>query len=827
MDRTDQSRHFALLAALGWVAAGSLATLPHARAQSDSSDWSAAAAAANLRDGRLLLLRTAEFDPLVEARALPEALTWEAVDGRAREVADPDYYFVQFVSKVTPTDREAFAAIGVTPIGYVPNNAFLVRAPAAALTALREWPRVRAIVRCEPADRLDQELLARAEAAVAAGRGSLDVMIQLFPGCDTGTATRELFLAGAEFSEIRSTEVGAGVKVRLLARVPAERLVELAHVRDVQWIQPQSKAVLRNDTTNWVLQSNTSGSLPVWANGVLGDGVIIGHIDDPIDLDACFFDDPAVSSPGPTHRKIVSHHGSYSNPGSHGTHTAGTSAGDQKPINGVLDDNGVAYKSRIAHTNLDLIDSGNYRAKLNELYGDGARLFTNSWGDDSTTSYDAWCVDIDDMIWDNQDALICFAVTNQSNLKNPENAKNVLAVGATEQSPNQSQHCYGGKGPTSDGRRKPEIFAPGCSIHSARSNSTCSTTTMSGTSMACPAITGSAALVKHYFEAGYWPSGAANVNDAFAPSGSLLKAVLINSARDMTGETGYPSTVEGWGRLLLDHSLYFAGDARQMWLADVSVADGFAAPGATHTWYVNVYNSASELNFCLVFPDAAGTVNSSQPVVNDLDLEVLAPDGRLYRGNVFSSSFSTIGGAADPLNNVERVRLAAPVLGWYVVTVDATNVTTSKAQSYALVASGNLDPPAAGGFATYGSGTAGTGGFVPTIALSGSSSIGDDVSLTISNGLGGGTALLVMGFARDIAPFAGGQLLVAAPWTTFTLGLDGTAGVGGDGDLVVTDTLPADPTLVGVVVDFQVLVADRAAVKKLALSNGAELTIGS
>jgi len=793
----------------------------------------AVAMAAKLADPRLLLLHAAEFDPAAGAPTLPATLTWSAEERAARDV---DYVLVQLHSTPLPSDRARFAELGATPLAYVPNHAWIVRAAAAERRALSGWERVRAIVPFEPAYRVDPELLAR---AATLGDSPIAVLIQLFRDCDPGVATRDLFLAGAEFAD-----PDAGSQHRLLAQVPANRLAELARVLDVQWIQRQSVPTLRraaapaprlapaplpvNDTTNWVVQSNTSGSTPVWDNGVLGDGVVIGHIDGAIDLDSCWFDDPAHGSPGPNHRKVIAHHGSYTNSDSHGTHTAGTVAGDQEPKNGVIDGNGLAYHAKIAHTNLDLVDSNNLKTKLEQLHGDGATIFTNSWGDDGTTKYDAWCVDIDELIWENPETVICFAVSNLSTLKNPENAKNCVAVGATEQSPSQGSHCYGGQGPTSDGRRKPEIYSPGCSIRSANDGASCSTTSSSGTSMACPSVAGGAGLVKHYFEGGWWPSGVQTAGDGFVPSGALIKAVLINSARDMTSESGYPTNLEGWGRLLLDHALYFTGDARALWLADRDSAGGLGASGQVHTHWVNVTGATSEFNAALVFTDYPGTVNSSSPVVNNLNLEVVAPDGTVYKGNVFSSAFSATGGSYDKLNNVERVRLSAPALGWYEVRVKAETIATSVAQSYALVVTANCDVPVDGGFTTYGSGTPGTRGFVPALALSGGPDLGDDASLDLTGGRGGAIAQLVMGFARNNTPFAGGELLVAAPWIEFLLTLGGTPGVGGAGSISIADTIPNDdPALIGAVVDFQMLVADPAATKKIALSNGAELVIGS
>jgi hypothetical protein len=800
------------------IAAAALATVFAAAIPASASAQSArldpARAAARLRDERLLLLVNAQFDPLAQRAPLPDALRWTAADS-----APLDYFVVQLRSKPVPSDHLELSTLGAQELEYLPNDAFLVRAATASLPALVGWPRTRAIVPFEPGFRIAPSLLAR---ATAAGRALLDVSIRLFAGADPAAATLAMRELGIDLPES-----DAGARERLLARMPADRLVALARIRDVQWVQLQSVPVMRNSTTTWVIQSNVTDKTPVWDQGILGQDVIIGHIDGAIDLDSCYFDDPNVTNPGPTHRKVVSHHGSHTNPDSHGTHTAGTAAGDQEPITGVIDDNGIAYHARLAHTNLSLITSTNLDTKLAELYTDGARVFTNSWGDDSTTDYNDWPHDIDEFCWTNDDALVCFAVSNGSVVTNPENSKNCLAVGASDQAPNQTDHCSGGSGPTVDGRRKPEIYAPGCNISSASAGHSCATELESGTSMASPAIAGAAALAKEYFEAGFWPTGVATAGDEFTPSGALLKAILIDAAVDMTGVSGYPTDLEGWGRLLLDRSLMFSGDRRSTWLVDVPFAKGFAASGESQTHFVHVNTTTTSLEVSLCFMDKSGAVNSATPVVNDLDLEVLAPDGSTYLGNVFKSGESKTGGSADPLNDVERVRIGSPPVGWYAITIRATTIATSRNQGYALVATGELDPPFEGGFTTYGSGTQGTGGFVPNLAGSGSGSIGEDATLDITNGRGGASGLLLIGFARANLAFAGGELLVLPPWIVLPIQLGGTSGVGGAGSLSLTDTIPADPNFVGALVDFQAVIADPAATKGLALSNGLELTIGS
>ena len=51
--------------------------------------------------------------------------------------------------------------------------------------------------------------------------------------------------------------------------------------------------------------------------------------------------------------------------------------------------------------------------------------------------------------------------------------------------------------------------------------------------MACPAVTGCAALVRQYYEEGFYPTGSASPADALVPTGALVKATLLNGTIDM------------------------------------------------------------------------------------------------------------------------------------------------------------------------------------------------------------------------------------------------------------------------------------------------------
>ena len=106
----------------------------------------------------------------------------------------------------------------------------------------------------------------------------------------------------------------------------------------------------------------------------------------------------------------------------------------------------------------------------------------------------------------------------------------------------------------------------------------------------------------------------------------------------------------------------------------------------------------------MAYTDVPGFPGAIPALVNDLDLEVVGPDGTLYRGNQFSGGESVPNAPSpDNLNNVEAVHLTQPLPGDYLVRVRARNVvqdarldTASIDQDFALVASGDLARPNGG-----------------------------------------------------------------------------------------------------------------------------------
>jgi subtilisin-like proprotein convertase family protein/uncharacterized protein YegP (UPF0339 family) len=357
-------------------------------------------------------------------------------------------------------------------------------------------------------------------------------------------------------------------------------------------------------------------------------------------------------------------------------------------------------------------------------YRDGARVSSNSWGGLVYGAYDVTAQTFDALVRDaqpagaavstpgNQEMVIVVAAGNEGfdGLRSPATAKNVITVGASE-----NVHFFGdldgcglddsaadgaddiaefsSRGPTEDGRLKPDLVAPGTHItggvYQAASagptgeahacfdgTSNCGMssglffpegqelyTTSSGTSHSTPAVAGGAALVRQHFLNQGMP----------APSPAMTKAVLVNSARYLAGEGSGGSlwsTSQGMGGM----NLGTAFDATPRVLRDQRPEDVFTASGETRVVTGTIADASFPFRVTLAWTDAPGST-AGPAFNNDLDLTVIV-DGLAYKGNVFSGAWSVFGGGADLRNNVESVFLPAGAAGDFTVTVTAANVNS-------------------------------------------------------------------------------------------------------------------------------------------------------
>jgi len=661
--RMNNSRRLVILATCG-LAASAFGALDGAIAEPQQGHL-------GLRTGQV---RLAELPNLLQAR------------GKAFQ--EGKRYVIELDGPLTPERDRLLTAAGVARSEYLPTNCFLADLAGSAPEAIAAVGFVRSVVEYQPEWRLDPAIGQRQYQTESrrqlAARGVYQVGVYLFEDAPVEPVLAALgAIPGANV--VAWDLEGSSWTVNVEATPNA--LQAIAQLDAVQFVEDYPDLTFRNGTNRWIVQSNINGVFPLYDHGIRGEGQILGHMDGRVAEPHCSFDD--TDPIGPDHRKIIAYLQSQGYD-THGTHTAGTAVGD-----GGSDTNtrGVAYLARMVHNGIPNFTETAMYSRLDLHYGTyGATDHTNSWGDDGTTAYTALCRAIDRFSWDFEENLVLFAVTNTSTLKTPENAKNCLAVGASQDTPNQGNFCSGGRGPTNDGRRKPEIYAPGCNTNSSTGASGCSTTQLTGTSMASPAVTGTALLVRQYFADGFYPSGGARAQDQFTPTGALVKAALLNGAVDMTGISGYPSDTEGWGRVLADNALYFSGEQRTLIVRDArNRTDDGITTGENVEFAFNVDGSTDQLRVTLVWHDTAAAINANPAYVNDLDLEVVRPDLTVYKGNVFSGGVSISGGSPDPKNNVEQVHVSAPTQGAWTVRVKGTAVQTgTDQQGYALVITGQV-----------------------------------------------------------------------------------------------------------------------------------------
>lgn len=469
--------------------------------------------------------------------------------------------------------------------------------------------------------------------------------------------------------------------------------------------------------------------------------------------------------------------------GYHGTLTTSVAVGRNYGANGSGAVGGIATRSTgdgiapdarivfqdVGHTNSQLpgVDFVSQALIHQQAYSSGVRIHNNSYGPAPPATYDQDAADVDDIMWRLRDYTVFFSAGNDSlgDFQVTNAAKNNVVVGASD-SPTgkgslENLARYSNHGPTFDGRIKPDIVAPGAVIgatenddddnSSSYTNSTSATAkdasvnpddpnnnstlieeARTGTSFASAAVAGSALLARQYFTDGFYPSGAKNAANTFTPSNALIKAILLNSGRNLTGRfTGsnfpisrseaIPNSGQGWGRIALDDALYFAGDRRELKIiADIyngATAAETARPapnpaittGQTQTYQITNVSNVEPLRITLTWSDPRAAIGSVVALVNNLNLEVVDPQGNVFRGNVnFNGGWSQSvnGGSFDNRNTVEAVYIQNPVAGTYIVRVIGENVPgngrsqivaqpgdariDSNRQGYALIATGNF-----------------------------------------------------------------------------------------------------------------------------------------
>jgi serine protease AprX len=375
-------------------------------------------------------------------------------------------------------------------------------------------------------------------------------------------------------------------------------------------------------------------------------------------------------------------------------------------------------------------------------YAQGARIHTIAWGTKVAGAiYDDDSRNLDQFVWNNKDYLIVVAAGNEGrdqgqtgnppadgtikprSLTSPATAKNCLTIGACENNrPDQFQDrrygekadkwpvepfsidpitdCYNdiaalsSRGPCADGRRKPDVVAPGTMVLSIRSSKLDGEKNrfgpltadglgrfpdaendyiyINGTSMSAALVAGYAALLRQYLREEKM------INN---PSAALLKALIIHSAQYSSyryaadKKAQCADNEQGWGRVnlekLLESDFLFK-----------DVPEGIPQHEAYEA-LIEV-TDPSLLRITMVYTDRPNPRgDEGGGLVNNLNLFAFDPKGQAYVGNEFAGSSEP-----DDLNNVESIFVDEPKPGMWTIRVVASSVPEDASQDFALVISG-------------------------------------------------------------------------------------------------------------------------------------------
>ncbi|MGH9440668.1 MAG: S8 family serine peptidase [Thermoanaerobaculia bacterium] len=603
----------------------------------------------------------------------------------------------------------------------------------------------------EPEDKASPELLGNGVDPIP-GRISL----LGHPGIRAADLSASAFAAGLTVTGARDSPFGARLEIAAGARQASLRKFLADDGAFAAF--PRSNPRLANDRSVGTIQSGIPlGPTPIFDHGIFGSTQTIGILDTGLDVDSCFFNDPSNSfavntsaggvygtSTGALHRKIAAYDfldscdefpapcerpedpTAYDNEG-HGTHVAGNAAGDNLAHPLIHDPgDGMAPGARL------IVQDGGYSADtarcgnlpglgcapdgldpiFAQAYAQGARIHSDSWADDTigpapfNSGYSLTARDVDDFAFRHPDFLAFFAAGNAGvsgprSVPSPGNGKDIVCVGSTRNTPSGSDEDlsdFSAIGPAADGRWKPDVVAPGVNVSASSDFSilteNCTTAADAGTSFATPTAAGAGALVRDYFQQGFYPDGEANPDHTLLPSAALVKAALIASAVPLRGNRlgapvdPPPSNEQGFGRIELANVLAFRDSPFRLFVADVASA---FLPGDENPrlFRLSVRSGSRPLRVVLVWTDPPGVPRSYQDstpeLVDDLDLSVEGP-------GLLEQQF-------DRINNVVSIAFSSPAPGDYTISVSPHFIPLGPAVGFALVATGDIGVVAEPGLA--------------------------------------------------------------------------------------------------------------------------------
>ncbi|KPA10656.1 subtilisin-like serine protease, partial [Candidatus Magnetomorum sp. HK-1] len=662
-------------------------------------------AESHLKDvSTLIHLRHHSFDPIV---SIPQTSRSFSLPSKSLSKIANRYFIVQFHGPVIKSDLKRLSEMGISIFDYIPNNSFIVRTSETLIKNIQKDQRVRWIGPFAAQFRVAMDVME--QVATLSPKKSvhktLMLRVTIFPGENLDEILNKISTLGTIINK-HTTQWKTSVQLK----ISPVNIPMLSKIQGIQWISMFPKWQLMNNVASNIVnvhqprnQFNLYGKGQVVA--VCDTGLDQGETA-PEFLHDDFEDGNGQSRV----KKLFNLTPSFMFNDSaddifsgHGTHVAGTILGngyhsgsqpqlDYYPESAYV---GIAPKASLVFQAAEDSTTGMLLGLMLDLsqifaqaYYADARIHSNSWGAASASTYSAESTDVDQFMWEYKDFLIVFAAGNSGvdmdhdgridpySICSPSTSKNCLTVGGSESvRTNEGYTCtwgdcwsdlyakdpiasdflsdnqdgmaaFSSRGPTIDGRYKPDIVAPSTNILSTRSSKSTYDgwglipnqhyLYMGGTSMATPIVAGTAVLMREYLI----KIGMTDLSSA------LIKAALINAADNMNqGQYNKvsdfeipditPNNVNGWGRVNLGNGVY-----PETPKAIIYKDDDTLETNGIHDYFFEVTDSSNPLKVNLVWTDFPGSPVAQGGLVNDLDLHMIGPNKQIhYPDGAMNQSF--------------------------------------------------------------------------------------------------------------------------------------------------------------------------------------------
>lgn len=594
-------------------------------------------------NAQMLHLKNGSFIPQSNIQEIKNFNSWSS-----SEYNNSIYCIIQFNKSTSLEEREIIQnQTGIQFFDYLPKWAFLAVVPKNISINNLSNHSIRAIVPFDASYKIDKKLVERPFPNwIVKQNGNIEILVDIF---STINQTKSLEL----FAKNNIQFIGWKNSHTAILELNENDIQKVASLPWIKYLQPTSAPTeLENLTERSNHRVNTIDAAYVTGLHYDGTGVAVGIGDDGrigphIDFKGRVIDHTTIDIPTDNHADHVV--GIVGGGGNFDPITSGNGRGSDLHV--------YDYYANITNATTD----------YNTL---GVRILSNSLGQGCNAGYNSDAQDMDALIRLNPSLLSVHSSGNSGGGNCGGNSqgfftitggyksgKNAIATGNVTN--DDALANSSSKGPSEDGRLKPEIVATGTNVYSTQPDNTYDSFT--GTSMACPGVSGTLASLYQAYR--FTHAGA-------DPYSAIMKTLLMNTADDL-GNKG-PDFKFGFGRINARRA-FNAMNNNQYFVDSIN-------NGVLKNFTINVPSNVSQMKVMCYWHDLEGTPSSSVALINDINISMEDANGFTFlplvlnnaNNNAALNSVATEN--IDALNNSEQIVIDLPQGGGYLLHVEGFDI---------------------------------------------------------------------------------------------------------------------------------------------------------